>query len=415
MQRIASRSNALDLASFPIILDSNNKLGEGSYGETFRVKSPYSQEFWVCKIIQLGNRNQNSPLSSHHLLRLTFREVVYLQKCNQLIGYHYDQDKKEMILLTKYISGKTELQYGNSLELQYASFCALRSLHRQHIAHMDPHESNFIYNTKTKQAAIIDFGLAQDHHFFRECYDYYLFLKRRHEEIPFSLRLTLTSIHQLLSFYFHELKAYVLLNRYKTAASLLFYVALLAAACSGVGTLGTVSLIAQEYIRGWILQKFSEFLEVLQDYCETRAINRRRSEQRRYHYYAQCAVLIMAQGLLLIFQLSQLYYHLQIVFSLFPSLSYSGIWQTLIQLSFFRHTYTYWKNNAEKYFLSNTALIQTYQNKIEQNASYLPLFQQRNRLQTCLSTSPPTLLTSFNISREKPQRTNTQRKMIRPK
>ncbi|HRE33346.1 MAG TPA: hypothetical protein PLD88_15335, partial [Candidatus Berkiella sp.] len=80
--------------------------------------------------------------SPHQLLRLTYREVSYLQQLGLLVGYQHDKINKKMHIVMTYLPGTPEYYVAPKLRrlAEFSSFCALRDLHRKGIAHMDPHE-----------------------------------------------------------------------------------------------------------------------------------------------------------------------------------------------------------------------------------------------------------------------------------
>jgi len=407
MRYAQNKSSAIEITRLSngkpisIMLDNAKKLGEGSFGSTYYIKDPEPSKALVCKIIRLENKSQNFHFSSHHMLRLAYREASYLQKCNMLIGYYHDHKNKQMMLLMPYVPGMTEWELNKDVypQVEYSAFCTLRSLHRLGIAHMDPHESNFIFDPNTNKTTIIDFGMAQDHQFFRELRDFYIFSRRRNDGILSLSKPWALLCGQMLAFYMDELRIYFLHHKLEMAQYFICYAVILIAALSGVGALGGVSLIAQELLKIALLQKLSEFLEMMQDHYELRAWNRQRSHSSRFYYYFFCAIFAFIQGALLALQFSRIYYHLYSLSLTIPTLTnqaYLGgyhAWQCLQQVPYTQlcltfiefiaagHSYAYWKDNIEKYLMSDASIIQSYQKHIfgSRSQPYLPLFQHKKQ------------------------------------
>ncbi len=377
-------SRLSDNKPLTISLDEHNQLGKGSFGSAYRVTHSEYAEALVCKTINLKGSSKNFHLSYHHLLRMTYREVTYLQKVNLLVGYYYDKKNHRMMILMKFIPGQTEWELNKEVNPQapYISFCALRKLHRQGIAHMDPHESNFIHDPVSHSALAIDFGLSQDNQHFRELRDIYFFFKRRNNIDSQSSAFHCGSVSHLLQFYCQEMKSYILANQWEVAQQVLIYSAVLIAAISGVSVLGAASLLAQQLITATLLQRLSEMFETMQDHYELRAWNQHYKEYYRNYYYCVCGLLVVLQGFLFTIQLSQLSNSTALFWKQYASTT-SALEMThiLFQLNPLIKALHYWQNNYEKYLSSDEELSLHYEVKIQEMAhpkSFLPLFWGRN-------------------------------------
>jgi serine/threonine protein kinase len=263
---------------------------------------------------------------------------------------------------------------------EYASFCALRDCHRKGIAHMDPHEGNFLYDKITNHAVAIDFGLAQDHSLFREFRDLYIFSNLR--------KITgHATLFYLIDFYCKELKEYILAHRYQTAKTFVIYAAVIGAALCGASTLGMVSILAQTLINAMLLQRVSELLEALQEHCELRAWNQHKPSAYRHIHFGLAGLLVLLQGLLVALQVQSL----QNCF---------GTIDALIELIPWMHTVQYWFNNMEKYLFTGSLTTAIYQHKISlttQQMTFLPLFKAKT------ATTPKALATILHSPSQSPQ------------
>ncbi len=346
----------------------SNQLGQGSFGSAYLVSHPEHAEKMVCKTIDLKGASKNFHFSHHHLLRMAYREITYLEKVNMLVGYYHDQKNHHMMILMKFIPGPTEWALNKEInpQAQYISFCALRKLHRQGIAHMDPHESNFIHDRASQTAYVIDYGLSQENQLFRELRDFYVFIKKRNN-IDTQLR---SSVSHLLYFYCQEMKSYILANKWEIAQKVLIYSAVLIAAVSGVSVLGAASLLAQQLITTSLLQSLGELFETIQDHYELRAWNQHHKEYYRNYYYCVCGLLMVLQGFLFALQLSQLSNSTALFWQHYASTtSVFELAHILFQLNPLVKALHYWQNNYEKYLASDEELILRYRPK-----PFLPLF-----------------------------------------
>ncbi|MGE3318296.1 MAG: AarF/UbiB family protein, partial [Candidatus Berkiella sp.] len=236
----------------PFTLKEN--IEEGSFGKVFLVDSPAYKETLIGKTIDLEGRGFNIQYSPFHLLRSTYREIAYLQQLDLLVGYQHDKEHKKMLIIMKHLPGVPEFRVKKNKRLaEFASFCALRDLHRKGIAHMDPHQYNFIYDEKTETAHAIDFGLAQDSGPFRQLRDFEQFLKLRRAPPSFTSSEGRETIAHFIDLYCTELKDYILAHRYETAQHVFCYAAVIIAALSGASVLGVASLLAQELIKATVL------------------------------------------------------------------------------------------------------------------------------------------------------------------
>lgn len=386
----------------------NKQLGAGSFGKTFLADSLDYPEPLVCKTIDLQAKNDYIQYSPHQLLRFSYREIKYLQQLGLLIGYQHDKKNNKMLIVMKLLPGIAEYHVAPKLKMlaEYASFSALRKLHRQGIAHMDPHECNFLYDEKTEQAAAIDFGFTQNSHFFRELRDFYIFLKLRRAPPSLLSANGRATLWTFIDFYCNELKEHILANRVETAKTLFCYVSVIIAALCGASTLGIASILAQALLKAMILPALSELFEALQDHYELRAFNQRQAAAIRYFSYVVVGTMMVLQGLILALQVMTLQQHAS---QLFSGITQFGnvcansqtFWQscaqsfpleeaitTLIQLKPWVHICQYWFNNAEKYLFTENAITSYYQNEIAASVkqkSFLPQFHQTTT--RCLSAN----------------------------
>lgn len=380
----------------PFTLKEN--IEEGSFGKVYLVNSPAYKETLIGKTIDLKGPGFNIQYSPFHLLRSSYREIAYLQQLDLLVGYQHDKEHNKMLIIMKRLPGIPEFRVKKNKRLaEYASFCALRDLHRKGITHMDPHQYNFIYDEKTSTAHAIDFGLAQDAGPFRQLRDFEQFLKLRRAPPSFTSNEGWATILYFIDFYCTELKEYILAHRYETAQTVFCYGAVIIAALSGASVLGVASLLAQELIKATVLPSLSEMLSTLQDHYELRAFNQRHSNAYRYFHYALIGVLIVLQGFIVALQLSTVRTSATSLWGELASLGEitqksQAFWQTCIhsfpvfdavttamQLQALFNTCQYWYNNAEKYLFTQEMITTTYQNKINRNAPskhFLPLFKQ---------------------------------------
>lgn len=365
-----------------ISLKSENKLGQGSFGCAYQVSHPEHNGLLVCKVIDLQGKSKNFHLPPHQLLRLSFREVLYLQKVGLLIGYFHDENTHKMYILMKYIKGRPEYSINkvNHPEVEYLSFCALRKLHRQGVAHMDPHQGNFLIDNHYRFATAIDFGLAKDHHFFREIRDLYKFLKKRHDTVStVMLHLGLTA-SELIHFYCQEILTYIRNNQWQVARELFLYSIIIISALTGVGTLGVASQIAQQLIISSLLKALSELIETFEDNYELRAWNKIYSPHTHRYYQLITGLLLVTQGLLFVLNLSRLYaganLFLEECVANTTPIALAGI---ATQIKPLVKMLSYWKECCEKYLFSDTVLANQYAAQIAQNAVYLPQYTQQTK------------------------------------
>lgn len=401
----------------------HKKLGAGGFGEAFLAESPDYREPLVCKTIDLQAKNEHVHYSYHQLLRFTYREIDYLRKLGLLIGYAHDKENQTIQIVMKLLPGITEYHVPAKLKLlaEYASFRALRKLHRQGIAHLDPHPFNFLYDEDTEHAVAIDFGLAQNAHFFRELRDFYIFLKTRRTTPTLFSATGRDTLGYFIDFYCNELKEHILANRLDAAKTLFCYASVIIAALCGANTLGIASILAQALLKAMILPALSELLEALQDHYELRAFNQRQTAAIRYYSYVVVSIMMILQGLILALQatafalqISQLFSgitefgkictHHQVFWqSCFQAFPLEETLKTLIQLKPWVQICQYWVNNAEKYLFTQNSMTTCYQHKIASTArqpSYLPYFQQTitNRLSTQTTSMAAVSFTENRLS-----------------
>jgi tRNA A-37 threonylcarbamoyl transferase component Bud32 len=365
-----------------IQLTQRNKLGNGSFGSAYAVNNFHHPQKMVCKIVNLDGISKNIHFSHHQLLRLTYREIAYLQKVDMLIGYYHDAANKHMIILMNHIQGPTECELDKDFfpNAEYASFAALRRLHRLGIAHMDPHDSNFIYDYALNNAQAIDFGLAQNYQIFRGLRDFYVFLKKRNNSSSLMSERGLDSVSHVFNFYCLELKNYILSNRLECAKALFYYAAVVIAALSGASVLGVASLIAQQLIVVELSLMLSQLLEALQDHYELRAWNQHHVVLYRAYYGFLTGILVVMQGFLTALQISNIATSAQTIFwqGYLNGLPILELSQIVLGLKPLVHACQYWQNTLEKYFACDTYICQKYRQTIEQVAHpkpLLPLFQ----------------------------------------
>ncbi len=383
-----------DQQTINIDFKNQQKIGQGSFGSAYLVSDPLSRGFMVCKVVDLKGKSKNFSLPHHHLVRLAYKEISYLQKQDLLIGYKHDGVRHKMYILMKYLKGKPEWNINKIQhpQIEYLCFRALRKLHRNSIAHNDPHQANFIiYNYK--KAQMIDFGLAKDHNLFREWRDYHKFLKKRSgAENPLSLVPDLT-LNVLIHFYCQEMIEHIQENKLDTAKQIFCYSVVIISALCGVSLLGAASLIAQELIKAILYQTLNDFLATLEDTTEIWALNQVRSSTTRRYSQMLTNLFIVLQGFLLVFNLSLVYQHsVNFCFSLFDN-NIVELLSTVICLKPLLHQIQYWQDFFEKYVQSTRDLSDAYDEKLGQNTPvYVPQFSHRplSRTSSC-SQLPPNL------------------------
>lgn len=382
------------------------KLGEGSFGQAYRVEREDAEsnaESLVCKIVNLQGRNDYIHFSSHTLLRMSYREIAFLKKRQLLVGYTHDPHQHEMRIIMKLLPGRPEQDVENRSRAQaeYASFVALRALHRDGIAHMDPHDHNFLFQASTGTAEVIDFGLANDYHFFRGLYDYYVFLYIRKSNPSFLAPEGIDALYYLTQFYCRELKEYIFAHQWVCAKNLFFYGALVIALLGGVSIFSAATLIAQELVKVTFTQAVSELLEALQDHAELHAWNLHNPYYVRGYYFAVCGALMAIQILLLAEQITHLSQatgnlhqglaHWRADFATLTTFPAASLGITALNVKPLVHTAEYIQDNLEKYLYTQTMLSTHYQSKITASR-FLPGFSQGSNVNP---PEPPPL----NLSR----------------
>ncbi len=344
------------------------QMEEGCFGKVSLASTPSYQESLIAKTVDLQGRSQLIHNSPHQLLRATYREIAYLKQLDLLVGFSHDVANKKMIIIMKLLPGIPEFRVQPKTKrlAEFASFCALRQLHRQGIAHMDPHEYNFLFDEQTKKAQVIDFGASQNADIFHQLRDFYQFLILRRDK-------TQNKFWYFLDFYCTELKDHILANRYETAKMVFCYAVVMIAALSGASVLGVASLLAQELIKASVLPSVSELLSTLQDHYEFRAFNQHNRAAYRALHYALVGILIVLQSAILTFQVTTLYSAVIGASSLYDIATIGIHLQTWI------NTCQYWLNNAEKYCFNDNLIMSRYQYKIAPKIkpnTFLPLYQQ---------------------------------------
>ncbi len=368
-----------DKRALKICLKKENQLGQGSFGCAYQVTHPLNNGLMVCKVIDLQGKSKHFHLSSHHLLRLAYRELTYLQKVNMLIGYFHDENNHKMYILMKYIKGRSEWSINKikNPSVEYLSFCALRACHRQGIAHNDPHQGNFLIDQQLQVATVIDFGLAKTHNPFREIRDYYKFLKKRNAaRAPLSLERDLT-YHHLLQFYCEEMHNYIKNNKLEMAKQLFIYSAIIISASCGVSVLGAASLIAQQLIKMVLLQRLSELCETIEDIYEIRGWNQINSKEMRHYYQAITALLVVLQGFLFALNISSLYSSSSLCWQRWVNLTPPVEMAYLVlALKPLIHAIEYWRDFCEKYLFSDTHITNRYEKHLLSQV-YLPQYHSK--------------------------------------
>ncbi len=388
-----------------ISLEPENKLGHGSFGCAYHLSHPLHPELLVCKIIDLQGKSAHYHLPPHQLLRLTYRELTYLKKVNMLIGYWHDEQNQKMYVLMKFIRGRPEYAYNKvqNPQIESWSFRALRKLHRHGIAHMDPHQGNFLIQRQQQSATAIDFGLAKDHHFFRELRDLYRYLiKRKQSATQVEQEVGLT-INQLIQFYSEELAEYITNNKLAIAKNVFIYSAIIVAAISGVSVLGAASLIAQQLIQNVLLKAVSELLEAVEDHYELRAWNQIHSLKYRRFYYCVVGLLVVLQGFLTALSLSNLYTSVALVWQQCVQLVLPlELAHIALQMKPLVHALHYWKEECEKYLFKTSWVSSYYQHQIAQGSAhsvYLPQYTHLTSISTDDSQQSQSSLTSSMVIR----------------
>jgi|GEM_PF-5522870 len=394
-------------------------IDEGSFGKVFMAGCAEYNEPLIGKSIDLQGKTNHIHYSPHHLLRLTYREIAYLQQLDLLVGYQHDVENKKMLIIMKHLPGVPEFRVKPKSKrlAEFASFCALRNLHRQGVAHMDPHEYNFLYDEKACHAEVIDFGLAQDAQIFRQLRDFHQFLKLRRSDPSFLSKDGRATLWYFVDFYCTELKDHILAHRYEIAQTVFCYAAVVIAALCGASVLGVASLLAQELIKATLLPSLSDLLAALQDHYEYRAFNQQNKMAYRSFHYALVGTLVVLQGFIAALQINALY---NVSTALLTELATLGavaansqvFWQSCIasfplydtvtagiQVQALFNTCQYWYHNAEKYLFSDSLIMTSYQNKIAANGkakAFLPLFKQAPLPNTTTKTvnTPETLRSS---------------------
>lgn len=382
-------------------LSVERKIGFGSFGTVYSVKANNSQTPLVCKEIDLHGKNDYVHYSHFNLLRTTYREIYYLKKLGLLVGYQHDKINHKMLIVMNYLPGIEEFGAPPKRKrlAEYGSFCALRRLHRNGVAHMDPHAANFLYDEKNDHTEIIDFGLAQDTHFFRQLRDYYVFLQVRWGTPSlFSVPGRATLWH-FVDFYCTEIRDYIKAHKYEAAQTLFCYAAVIIAALCGASIMGIAGILAQELLKAAILPALSQALDATQDHWEFRAINQKGEKKARYLYYSIVGTLIVLQSFILVLQVIALQNSASHFFTQISSFGEACInsqhfWQTcvnaypieetlklIIQLRPWSDTFQYWYTNVEKYLFNTRLITSTYQAKIAEEPrpkTFTPLFSNLN-------------------------------------
>lgn len=380
-----------------VTLSVEKKIGRGSFGTVYSVKSGDYKAPLVCKEIDLNGKNDYVHYSHFNLLRSTYREIDYLKQLGLLVGYQHDKTNHKMLIVMNYVPGIEEYDVTQKLKrlAEFSSFCALRKLHRKGIAHMDPHSGNFLYDEKNERAEVLDFGHAQDAHFFRQLRDYYVFLKIRRAAPSFLNKEGRATLWYFVDFYCTELKDYIKTHRYEAAKTLFSYAVVIIAALCGASVLGVASILAQELLKAAILPSLSQALEALQEHYELRAINQKTEKHIRHVYYGIAGTLIVLQGFILALQMIALQNCATGFFTQISSFGETCVssqlfWQTcinaypveetlklIIQLRPWSDTFQYWYNNIEKYLFNTRLITAVYQSKINDEPpqkTFMPLF-----------------------------------------
>ena len=367
MANTSTTINVFDLKEqkdLPFTLQED--IEKGLFGQVALATTPTYKEPLIAKTIDLQGKSELIHYSPHHLLRLTYREIAYLKQLDLLVGYQHDTKNKKMLIIMKHLPGIREYDVAPKTKClaQFASFCALRNMHRQGIAHMDPHAYNFLYDEKTDKAYAIDFGFSQDAHYFRQLRDFKQFLELRRAPPSFMSKEGRATLWYFLDFYLTELKDHILAHRYETAKTVFCYAAVIIAALSGVSVLGVVSLLAQELIKATLMAALSDLLATFQDHYEFRAFNQKNSTAYRAFHFALAGILIVLQGVIVAFQINSL---LNLSGKVLTELAAFPIVDAAtlgIQLQAWVNTFQYWLNNGEKYLFPEKLITYRYQHKI---------------------------------------------------
>lgn len=336
---------------------------EGCFGKVALATNPTYKEPLVAKTIDLEGKSAIIHYTPHQLLRLTYREIAYLKQLDLLVGYQHDIHNKKMLIIMKHLPGVREYDVAPKTQrlAQFASFCALRDLHRKGIAHMDPHAYNFLYDEKDNKSYALDFGFSQDAQFFRQLRDFHQFLELRRAPPSFLSKEGRATLWYFVDFYLTELKDHILAHRYETAKTVFCYSAVMIAALSGVSVLGAVSLLAQELIKATLLSSLSDLLAAFQDHYEFRAFNQHNRSAYRAFQSALVGILIVLQGIIVAFQINGIVNLSGKVLTELSSFPFVEAATLGIQLQAWINTFQYWLNNGEKYLFPEKLITYRYQ------------------------------------------------------
>lgn len=159
------------------------KLGEGVFSDVYRVSDCQGNSY-ALKMVKLDNSNL-SATDRIALMRLIKKEAAILKKLGMLKGLKKHNDS--VLMLMPYIQGITALERVNNNSVSVNQwklrsnsedkkiikdcFRVLLELHNKNIVHLDPHLDNYIYDAKTNEPVLVDFGFAQDKNKFNALED----------------------------------------------------------------------------------------------------------------------------------------------------------------------------------------------------------------------------------------------------
>jgi serine/threonine protein kinase len=150
------------------------KLGEGGFGEVYKVKDKTSNKLCALKILDIGKLPVNDEEERKNAKKLFIREAQLLKECAhpnivEVIDDVSAQGSLPYILmqyiegesLSTYLKKRGELVITEVLEKSESILPALAHIHSKGLVHKDLKPENIMLEAVTGRIVIIDFGLAR--------------------------------------------------------------------------------------------------------------------------------------------------------------------------------------------------------------------------------------------------------------